>query len=263
MTMYSSDNRKPTCCSRGDLSAYKVETAEDRKTVDSKSKPPKKNTVTDKTRHVGFAMTLAVSVLMASALFAGDQGVKKGPAQMPATSPCDTPHQVPKSNTTSLGLYVSPQEAYDMWKADPDGVHILDVRTFEEYLFVGHVEAAKNVPVVFPKYDPEGPSMPGRPPGCSGDLNTDFVAQVKAATSPDAVILVMCSTGGRAAIAVNQLAKAGFVNVYNIVNGLEGEIVDDPGSAYFGKHMKNGWKNCGLPWTYSFNPDLMWVSPDE
>ena len=56
-------------------------------------------------------------------------------------------------------------------------------------------------------------------------------------------------------MAVNELAKAGFVNVYNIVNGLEGEIVDNPGSVYFGKHKRNGWKNCGLPWTYSFNPD--------
>jgi len=143
-------------------------------------------------------MTLAVSVLMASVLFAGDQGVKQGRALMPATSPCDRPHQVPESNKTSLGLYVSPQKAYDMWKA-----------------------------------------------------------------GPDAVILVMCSTGGRAAMAINHLARAGFVNVYNIVNGLEGEIVEDPGSAYFGKHMRNGWKNCGLPWTYSFNPDLMWVGPDE
>ncbi len=55
-----------------------------------------------------------------------------------------------------------------MWKADPDGVKFLDVRTFEEYVFGGHVEAAKNIPLVFPRFDPEGPSMPGRPPGCSG-----------------------------------------------------------------------------------------------
>ena len=26
--------------------------------------------------------------------------------------------QVPETNTTSLGLYVTPQEAYAMWKAD-------------------------------------------------------------------------------------------------------------------------------------------------
>ena len=42
-----------------------------------------------------------------------------------------------------------------MSTADPKGVHLLDVRTFEEYLFVGHVEAAKNVPVVFPRFDPD------------------------------------------------------------------------------------------------------------
>jgi hypothetical protein len=39
--------------------------------------------------------------------------------------------QVPESNKTSLGLYVTPEEAYAMWEANPEGVHILDVRTFE------------------------------------------------------------------------------------------------------------------------------------
>ena len=64
-------------------------------------------------------------------------------------------------------------------------------------------------------------------------------------------------------MAVNQLAAAGFVCVYNIVNGLEGDRVDDPGSVYHGKHMRNGWKNAGLPWGYAFHPDLMYVAPDH
>ena len=64
-------------------------------------------------------------------------------------------------------------------------------------------------------------------------------------------------------MAINQLAAAGFVNVYNIINGLEGDRVDDPGSVYNGKHMRNGWKNSGLPWGYDFHPDLMWVSQDQ
>ena len=34
---------------------------------------------------------------------------------------------VPETNKTSLGLYVTPQEAYAMWQADPEGVHFLDV----------------------------------------------------------------------------------------------------------------------------------------
>ena len=169
---------------------------------------------------------------------------------------------VPESNRTIQGLYVTPQEAYRMSTADPKRVHILDVRTFEEYIFVGHVETAKNVPLVFPRYDPEGPSMPGRPPGCSGELNPDFVAKVKEAVDPGDTVLVMCATGGRGAMAVNVLAQAGFTHAYNIVNGLEGDRVDDPGSVYHGKHMRNGWKNAGLPWGYDFHPDLMWVAEE-
>jgi len=169
---------------------------------------------------------------------------------------------VPESNRTALGLYVTPGEAYARWKADPEKVHILDVRTFEEYIFVGHFEFAKNIPLVFPRYDPAGPSMPGRPPGCSGELNPAFISTAKDLFAPTDMILVMCATGGRGAMAVNLLAQEGFANAYNIVTGLEGDRIDDPGSVFHGKHMRNGWKNEGLPWGYEFHPDLMWVTPD-
>ena len=89
--------------------------------------------------------------------------------------------------------------------------------------------------------------------------NPDFVAAVKETFAPDDEILVMCATGGRGAMGVNALAQAGFTRVYNIINGFEGDRVDDPGSVYHGKHMRNGWKNMGLPWGYDFHPDLMWV----
>jgi len=171
--------------------------------------------------------------------------------------------EVPESNKTVLGLYAWPKEAYEMWQADPDHVHILDVRTFEEYVFGGHVECAKNVPLVFPRFDPEGPSMPGRPPGCSGELSETFVPDVKAAIPADDVILCLCATGGRGAMAVNLLAQSGFTKVHNIVSGFEGDRVDDPGSVYHGKHMRNGWKNEGLPWGYEFHPDLMWVETHD
>jgi rhodanese-related sulfurtransferase len=169
--------------------------------------------------------------------------------------------QIPESNKTSLGLYVMPKEAYAMWKADPEHVNIIDVRTFEEYTFVGHLEMAKNIPLLFPKYDPKGPSLPGRPAGCYGELNPDFIPVVKEQFASDDTILLYCATGGRAAMAVNALAQAGFTKVYNIVNGLEGDRIDDPGSVFHGKHMRNGWKNSGLPWGYGFHPDLMWVDP--
>ena len=55
-----------------------------------------------------------------------------------------------------------------------------------------------------------------------------------------------CRSGGRSALAVNALAKAGFTNVYNIIDGFEGDKVAEEGSLYLGKRMKNGWKNSGL-----------------
>ena len=39
-------------------------------------------------------------------------------------------HQVVEEKLTSLGLYVTAREAYEMWKADPERIKGLDVRTF-------------------------------------------------------------------------------------------------------------------------------------
>ncbi len=51
-------------------------------------------------------------------------------------------HQVLEEKLTSLGLYVTARDAYDMWKAEPERIKVLDVRTFEEYVLIGHAEMA-------------------------------------------------------------------------------------------------------------------------
>jgi len=48
---------------------------------------------------------------------------------------------------TSFGKYVTAVEAYELWKKDPGKVNIVDVRTPEEYVFLGHPAMAANVPV--------------------------------------------------------------------------------------------------------------------
>jgi rhodanese-related sulfurtransferase len=167
-------------------------------------------------------------------------------------------HQVPGKEKTVLGLYATAQEAYAMWKADPERVKILDVRTPEEYLFVGHAEMAGNIPLLFVKYqwdaDKNEPIV---------EPNLDFISSVKSLFVSTDTLLVTCRSGGRSALAVNALAKAGFVNVYNIIDGMEGDKVDDPGSVYHGKRMKNGWKNSGLPCTYDVIQELIWVSRSQ
>ncbi len=167
-------------------------------------------------------------------------------------------HQVPAKKQTVLGLYVTAEEAYEMWKADPDHVKILDVRIPEEYIFVGHPAMARNIPLLFVRYawdvDKNQPVVAPNP---------EFISSAMGAFDPADALLVICRSGGRSALAVNALAKAGLLNAYNITDGFEGDKVDDPESAYHGKRMKNGWKNSGSPWTYEVNPELLWLSKSE
>jgi rhodanese-related sulfurtransferase len=160
--------------------------------------------------------------------------------------------ELSKEKQTTLGLYLTAKGAYEKWKADSEKVRILDVRTTEEYLFVGHATMVWNIPLLLQTYrwDASKKKLPMTP-------NPDFVAKVKELAKPDDVLLVMCRSGGRSAQAVNRLAEAGFRNVYNIVDGMEGDVVEDPESVFQGQRMMNGWKNSGLPWTYELAPDRM------
>ena len=168
-------------------------------------------------------------------------------AQTPAATA-----DIPEEKQTTLGLYVTAREAYEQWKADPDAIKLLDVRTPEEYVFVGHSEMAWNVPFKLQTYqwDDSGRKLPMK-------SNPDFLARVNELFKPTDHLYVMCRSGGRSAMAVNELAKAGFTQVYNIVDGMEGDLVDDESSPDYGKRLKNGWKNAGNPWTYKLDPSKM------
>jgi rhodanese-related sulfurtransferase len=161
----------------------------------------------------------------------------------------------PKAKQTVLGLYVTAKEAYEKWKAEPEKVIIIDVRTPEEYLFVGHPAMAWKIPLAARTYewDAEKKQFPMKP-------LPDFVSRVSEVAKPDDTILVMCRSGGRSAMAVNLLAKAGFKHVYNIINGMEGDTVEDPGSVFAGQWRKNGWTNSGVLGRTSSLP-TGWCSP--
>ena len=59
---------------------------------------------------------------------------------------------IPEKKQTVLGLYVTSAEAYEKWRAAPDEVNLLDVRTPEEFIFVGHREMAWCIPLGFQSY---------------------------------------------------------------------------------------------------------------
>jgi rhodanese-related sulfurtransferase len=170
-------------------------------------------------------------------------------------APLAAPHEVgeiPSAKQTTLGLYLTAAEAYGRWEADPEHATVIDVRTPEEYMFVGHAAMAWNIPYSFQGYDWDSAKE-----HFAMQPNAAFVTSVKAIANPGDTLYVMCRSGTRSARAVNALAEAGFTNVYSIVDGMEGDAVKDPASPSHGKRVLNGWKNAGLPWTYETDPARM------
>ena len=194
-----------------------------------------------------------VSLTVLAALgFAGAASTAAAEIETPAAAAVS--RELPKGKQTTLGLYVTAAQAYEKWKAAPDKVKVIDVRTPEEFALIGHPEMAWNIPLGFITYErKDGKTQHGV------RMNAGFVAEVKKLAQPDDTLLVLCRSGGRSAMAVNQLAAAGFKYAYNVVDGMEGDKVRDPASVFQGKRMVNGWKNSGLPWNYSLDPEKILI----
>jgi rhodanese-related sulfurtransferase len=165
----------------------------------------------------------------------------------------ETPAPKDERKHTTLGKYVTSLEAYEMWKANPAKIKIIDCRIAEEYAFVGHAPMAINIPSMLwtGKWNAEKNDYYLEP-------NAEFEAQVKQKAGYDDTIMIMCRSGHRSSASVNRLAKVGFTNVYNIVDGFEGDMVTDEESYSKGKRAKNGWKNSPAPWTYQLDPGLIY-----
>ena len=144
---------------------------------------------------------------------------------------------------TEAGKYVTAVEADAMLKQEPSA-HLLDVRTPEEYVFLGHALGATNIPFKLwsGKFDAAKSAFPL-------SANTEFVQEVEGKFSKQSLLVLMCRSGDRSAAAVNALVKAGYTNVWTVIDGFEGDAGPD------GKRGKNGWRNSGLPWGYALDAD--------
>jgi rhodanese-related sulfurtransferase len=162
---------------------------------------------------------------------------------------------LPEKLRTTLGLYLTVEQAFEIWRDDPVIGELIDVRTPEEYIFVGHPEMARNVPVWFVDHgwDAEKKRQ-------AMHVNPDFVEQIRETYGLDDRILVICRSGKRSAIAVNLLAEAGFTRAHSVIPGFEGPKVTDEGSPAFGTRGLGGWRLAGLPWTYDLDPARMFLS---
>ncbi len=165
-----------------------------------------------------------------------------------------------KKKQTTLGLYMTSSQAYDYTMKNMDKTLFLDVRTPSElnYLGVASVMDA-NVPTDFM----DSSAWDSKKRRYRRQHNDSFVADVDArlkakGLNKDDTVILMCRSGKRSAKAVNVLAKAGYTKVYTVVDGYEGDKVKKGENK--GRRMKNGWKNSGLPWTYSMDKDFMYIT---
>ena len=132
--------------------------------------------------------------------------------------------------------HLTPPAANELLQGDPRAV-LVDIRSSMEYLFVGHPKGAVHIPWI------DEPDW---------DINPNFVRQIKelmlgGVISGDgtgsAPIILICRSGKRSVEAGNALVAAGLGNVYNVLEGFEGDLNEEHQRGTLG-----GWRYEGLPW---------------
>jgi rhodanese-related sulfurtransferase len=121
---------------------------------------------------------------------------------------------------------VPPLEAWALLQSG--GAVLVDVRSAEERKFVGHAPSSLHVAWAT---------------GTSLTRNPRFVRELEAKVRKDEVVLLLCRSGKRSALAAEAATKAGFTSVFNVLEGFEGELNEAQHRGTAG-----GWRFRGLPW---------------
>ena len=114
-----------------------------------------------------FICTVMIAMLWGITSSSGEADAGQSASLAPDT-------QLPEGKKTTLGLYVTAAQAYEMWTAAPDEVEVIDVRTPEEFAFVGHPEMVLNIPLAFVTYQRTAGKIE-----YGSEMNPDFVALVQ------------------------------------------------------------------------------------
>jgi rhodanese-related sulfurtransferase len=121
---------------------------------------------------------------------------------------------------------IPPELAWSLVSAGE--ARLVDVRSAEERKFVGHVPDSLHVPWAT---------------GTSLTRNPRFVRELEAKVGKEARVLLLCRSGKRSALAAQAATKAGFTQVFNVLEGFEGEI-----DAQQHRGGEDGWRFHQLPW---------------
>ncbi len=159
------------------------------------------------------------------------------------------------SRQTSWGLYVDSREAYVM-KTGEKGQEMLlvDVRDPIEIMFTGFADV---VDINIPFMSSNRQQWNDKKSVFAMEINPAFEASIAQALvarklSKDSPIILMCRSGGeRGAPSAKALEGKGYKQVYVVTDGFEGDTVKDGEKKNW--RLVNGWKNSGLPWSYTLN----------
>ena len=165
---------------------------------------------------------------------------------------------LPKKKQTPLGLYLTPQDAHAALEQDAS-IFFIDVRDPVEVSFVGHAAPMDaNIPwkLATHAFDAKKGAYKMTP-------NKAFTAQVdaaiaKASGGKSTPVFLMCRSGARSADAAKALIAAGYTNVWNLVEGFEGDKDKETK-----ERSVNGWRNAGLPWGYKIPAEAAWSGPEK
>lgn len=123
---------------------------------------------------------------------------------------------------------VTPQQAWEILQHTP-AAKLVDVRSRPELDLVGRIPGAIHIEWSFyPDWKP----------------NPDFTAQLKMQVDAESLVLFICRTGGRSNNAAVAAHAAGYNEVYNVLQGFEGDANPEKQRSKI-----NGWKAAGLPWS--------------
>jgi rhodanese-related sulfurtransferase len=121
---------------------------------------------------------------------------------------------------------VTPQEAYRLFSAH--GAKIVDVRSAFEFAYIGRVRGTS---LISWKFWP------------SGEINPNFLPELRRQCEPTDIVLFLCRSGIRSRSTAKVAAAAGFANAFNIIEGFEGDL-----DHHEQRGNTGGWRKAGLPW---------------
>lgn len=165
---------------------------------------------------------------------------------------------------TIFGLYLTPQEAFNMKTRMDDEVLLVDIRSRAELKYVGAsplIDA--NIPARFIHPDFKWSDRVSSYRTLENDhFVEDFekLLGIKNRNKETPIILI-CQSGSRVPRAAESLHEAGFQKVYSQYQGFEG--IKAKTGILEGKRLVNGWKNAGLPWSYRLKKEAMYFNFDS